>query len=38
MSRYFSAPELDAGLDYPRLIDALSRPARRRSDASAAEL
>lgn len=28
MSRYFSAPEIDAGLDYPRLIDALSERLR----------
>lgn len=29
MSRYFSAPEVDAGLDYPRLIDASSEAVRR---------
>lgn len=33
MSRYFSAPEVDAGLDYPRLIDALSEAVRRGGEA-----
>lgn len=33
MSRYFSAPEVDAGLDYPRLIDALSEAVRRDGEA-----
>lgn len=30
MSRYFSVPEVDAGLNYPRLMDALSGAAEKR--------
>ncbi|MET4218508.1 ornithine cyclodeaminase/alanine dehydrogenase-like protein (mu-crystallin family) [Bradyrhizobium sp. LB14.3] len=33
MSRYFFAPEVDAGLDYRRLIDALSEAVRRGGEA-----
>jgi len=33
MVRYFSAAEVDAGLDYPRLIDALSEAFRRGGEA-----